>query len=77
MDFSGLVDNTWTFEFGGDKDWVDGDITATLSVSARGSFTTVDGDNVATSDTLEILVDDDGIQSNNCTVSAKITATEL
>lgn len=79
MTFGGFVDASWTFEFGGEVEWNDkaNDIQALLSISSRGGFTQEGDEYIGTSDTLEILVDDDEIKSNNCTVQGLIRMTEL
>jgi hypothetical protein len=78
MIFDGLVDGTWSFQFAGDKDWTNPEgAPANISVSGSGVFTVAEDGGNDIDGQLEILVDDNGIKSDNCKVTADFSGYQI
>ncbi len=72
ISFSGSVDATWSYSFGGTATWGE----ATLYVYNSGMFYQED-DIMKMSGDFEVEVDDDEFTSNNCILDATMEATQI
>ena len=72
MAFSGGVDSTWSYWFGGNETY-DG---ASVAVNATGLIST-DADQRTISGTIQTEVDDDEFTTNNCLIDVVISGTRI
>jgi hypothetical protein len=72
MAFTGGVDDSWSYWFGGGATWQE----ATLDVSHHGTFGTED-DRRTVGGSFEVVVDDDEFVTNNCILEVRISGVRI